>query len=479
MKALRAADARKLEDVPNIGKAIADDLRGIGIAEPRDLVGKDGMELYQTLNKKTGVRHDPCVCDTFLAAVDFMNGGSPKPWWAFTGHRKQLLASEKSRLSKKIVALVKKPSDFLTAKGLITFLSTDAQAKLAEQSKLESPVKIGSTVPKATLKLLPKDVQAQLGLKDDKVVAAETVKGDADGLIARNTDIVVSKTAHYPYLAEVQDVLNGKKTIDKLSKSAQRPAGTAASEAQLTTGKVSKHNVTIFKDKAVDQQMSPMKWIALLKAAHMGIIYRLDEMVTACLSGHWVRLSTIEGDHAYPGSLISARFFYLFGPAYKKVHPDADPVADLPDVLKTSKGKPSKALLMMHYLDPANIVGMCETCNGSKNDNFLSWLVNNKYFGTGFVNTHFPLNYSTIVPRTKSGQGLGDVMLLHFVQSHEANQALNLRNALAADEIPIDGTSHTGKQLAKATTIVDDVAQTKLSDKELKQFRALLAKLST
>jgi DNA transformation protein len=31
------------------------------------------------------------VANTFLAAVDFMNGGSAKPWWAFTAKRKKLL----------------------------------------------------------------------------------------------------------------------------------------------------------------------------------------------------------------------------------------------------------------------------------------------------------------------------------------------------------------------------------------------------
>jgi hypothetical protein len=36
----------------------------------------------------TGVRNDPCMADTSMAAVDFMNGGSPKSWWSFTAKRK-------------------------------------------------------------------------------------------------------------------------------------------------------------------------------------------------------------------------------------------------------------------------------------------------------------------------------------------------------------------------------------------------------
>lgn len=91
MKAKKSAEAGTLEQIPNIGKAIADDLRGIGITRPEQLKGKDGLKLYHKLNKVTGVRHDPCVADTFMAAVDFMNGGKPKPWWKFTAKRKILL----------------------------------------------------------------------------------------------------------------------------------------------------------------------------------------------------------------------------------------------------------------------------------------------------------------------------------------------------------------------------------------------------
>ncbi len=91
MKAKKASEALKLEDIPNIGKAVAADLRLIGIERPDQLKNKDGIELYHKLNKKTGVRHDPCMADTFMAAVDFMNGGRSRPWWDFTDKRKKLL----------------------------------------------------------------------------------------------------------------------------------------------------------------------------------------------------------------------------------------------------------------------------------------------------------------------------------------------------------------------------------------------------
>ena len=41
--------------------------------------------------RKTGVRHDPCVIDTFIAAVRFAEGGPPVPWWRYTAERKQAL----------------------------------------------------------------------------------------------------------------------------------------------------------------------------------------------------------------------------------------------------------------------------------------------------------------------------------------------------------------------------------------------------
>lgn len=80
---------QKLEDLPNIGKAMATDLRLIGIHSPEQLKGCNGYELYSALCRKTGVRHDPCVIDVLLSITDFMNGGKPQPWWSYTEERKR------------------------------------------------------------------------------------------------------------------------------------------------------------------------------------------------------------------------------------------------------------------------------------------------------------------------------------------------------------------------------------------------------
>jgi Pathogenicity locus len=89
-KAASAAACMALEQLPNIGPALAADLRLIGIERPADLRGKDAYQLYQKLCATTRQRHDPCVLDTFMAAVDFMRGAPAAPWWHYTPQRKVL-----------------------------------------------------------------------------------------------------------------------------------------------------------------------------------------------------------------------------------------------------------------------------------------------------------------------------------------------------------------------------------------------------
>jgi nucleotidyltransferase/DNA polymerase involved in DNA repair len=92
MPKARTADAAKqLQDIPNIGPAIADDLRALGIERPQQLIGKNPYALYQRMTEITGVRHDACLCDCFIAAVRFMEGAPPKPWWHYTAERKMHL----------------------------------------------------------------------------------------------------------------------------------------------------------------------------------------------------------------------------------------------------------------------------------------------------------------------------------------------------------------------------------------------------
>jgi hypothetical protein len=89
-KARNAEECERLEQLPNIGPSLAENLRLIGIANPQELRGKDAFVLYQKLCAVTGHRHDPCVLDTFMAATDFMGGAAPAPWWNYTAQRKAL-----------------------------------------------------------------------------------------------------------------------------------------------------------------------------------------------------------------------------------------------------------------------------------------------------------------------------------------------------------------------------------------------------
>jgi hypothetical protein len=87
-KARHPSECTRLEQLPNIGPAVAGSLRLIGIQHPSDLANQDAFALYQRLCKVTGQRHDPCVLDTLMAATDFMAGAAPAPWWAYTARRK-------------------------------------------------------------------------------------------------------------------------------------------------------------------------------------------------------------------------------------------------------------------------------------------------------------------------------------------------------------------------------------------------------
>ena len=84
--------ASQLEELPNIGKAMAADLRLVGIDRPKELIGKNPFALDDKLCAKLGKRQDPCVIDVFMSVVQFMEGGDALPWWAFTEERKGMIA---------------------------------------------------------------------------------------------------------------------------------------------------------------------------------------------------------------------------------------------------------------------------------------------------------------------------------------------------------------------------------------------------
>ncbi len=88
-KVARASEVKKFTDIPNVGKAVADKLVMLKLKSPQELKTKDAFALYTKLNKLTGMRHDPCLLDTFIAAIDFMNGAPARYWFYYTKDRKK------------------------------------------------------------------------------------------------------------------------------------------------------------------------------------------------------------------------------------------------------------------------------------------------------------------------------------------------------------------------------------------------------
>jgi predicted GIY-YIG superfamily endonuclease len=91
--AYAARQVARLEDIPNVGPAVAAALRQLGITSPDALPGRDPYAMYVELCRGTGHRHDPCLLDTCIAAVRYMEGGPKAPWWQFTAERKRVMAA--------------------------------------------------------------------------------------------------------------------------------------------------------------------------------------------------------------------------------------------------------------------------------------------------------------------------------------------------------------------------------------------------
>ena len=87
-------DITDLEQIPNVGPAIAAKLRLIGISSPQDLVGNDPYEMYDDLCEITEINQEPCLLDVFISAARFMDGQPAKPWWKYTAERKRTLSAK-------------------------------------------------------------------------------------------------------------------------------------------------------------------------------------------------------------------------------------------------------------------------------------------------------------------------------------------------------------------------------------------------
>jgi len=81
-----------LTSIPNVGPAVARKLLRLDIRGVEDLRGRDPDELFERLCALEGRRLDPCLLDTFTAAVAYADGGPARPWWEFSRDRKAAAA---------------------------------------------------------------------------------------------------------------------------------------------------------------------------------------------------------------------------------------------------------------------------------------------------------------------------------------------------------------------------------------------------
>lgn len=90
------SSGRTLGSLVSIGPAMLRDFEQLGIRSVDELAQADPGELYERLSRLTGTRQDPCVLDTFCAAVaQARDPDLPAPmreWWYWSRLRKSKAA---------------------------------------------------------------------------------------------------------------------------------------------------------------------------------------------------------------------------------------------------------------------------------------------------------------------------------------------------------------------------------------------------
>jgi len=86
------ADSRSLKDLISVGPAMLRDFQLLKVRSVAQLAKQDAQKMYDRLQRLTGTRQDPCVLDTFHAAV--AQARNPRllahqcQWWYWSRKRK-------------------------------------------------------------------------------------------------------------------------------------------------------------------------------------------------------------------------------------------------------------------------------------------------------------------------------------------------------------------------------------------------------
>jgi hypothetical protein len=91
-----AATLKRLQEIPNVGPAVARRLAELGFDSTESLRGQDPEDLFARTEATRGIAEDPCLLDTYRAVVAFADTGDDRPWHAFSRER---LAQDRSARS--------------------------------------------------------------------------------------------------------------------------------------------------------------------------------------------------------------------------------------------------------------------------------------------------------------------------------------------------------------------------------------------
>jgi hypothetical protein len=83
-----AGALKRLQEIPNVGPAVARRLVELGFDSVGSLRGQDPEELFARTEAIRGAPEDPCLLDTYRAVVAFADTGDARPWHAYSRERR-------------------------------------------------------------------------------------------------------------------------------------------------------------------------------------------------------------------------------------------------------------------------------------------------------------------------------------------------------------------------------------------------------